>query len=312
MVSFRRVVLAVAVVSLASTVVSAGGSPSTGAAAVRHPVEAAFTALGPFATTHTVIIKGGSPEYELFYPRHYHALGFQSPIITWGNGTNAVPDMYSTLLSHFASYGFTVIATTLTNTGSGREIDAAARYLVAMDSTHGSVFNGHLNVHRVAAAGHSQGATGAVRVATSDPTLITSLMTFSLPASRWSGINSDCPVISDCEKDLSLVHQPTFLVSTHGLIDSIIASPATEKAYFGQVRGQAALGIIDRSGGVVADHSSLQNNASGGQPSGELGYSTAWLEYTLLGNRRAATAFTGTHPELTSNDNWPGSRTKKR
>ena len=34
------------------------------------------------------------------------------------------------LLRHLASYGFTVIASTLPNTGSGREIDAAAHYLV--------------------------------------------------------------------------------------------------------------------------------------------------------------------------------------
>jgi hypothetical protein len=36
----------------------------------------------------------------------------------------------SVFLSHLASYGFTVIASTLPNTGSGNEIDAAAHYLV--------------------------------------------------------------------------------------------------------------------------------------------------------------------------------------
>ena len=39
----------------------------------------------------------------------------------------------SVLLSHLASYGFTVIASTLPNTGSGNEIDAAAHYLVAQN-----------------------------------------------------------------------------------------------------------------------------------------------------------------------------------
>jgi hypothetical protein len=41
-----------------------------------------------------------------------------------------------------------------------------------------------------------------------------------------------------------------------------------------------------------------------------LGYATAWLEYQLLGNVTAAGAFTGAHPELVSNANWPGSATK--
>jgi len=43
---------------------------------------------------------------------------------------------------------------------------------------------------------------------------------------------------------------------------------------------------------------------------GFLGYATAWLEYQLRGNATAAAAFTGAHPELVSNTNWPGSVTK--
>ena len=311
MARFGQVLAAVAVSAMASTVVLVGPLSASGAASARHPVEAAFSAPGPFATTTGTVMHGAGAEYDLFYPRHYRALGFKSPIVTWGNGTDAVPTMYATLLSHLASYGFTVIATTLTNTGSGREMDAAAHYLVAMNSTAGSAFEGRLDVHRVAAVGHSQGATGAVRVATMDPMLITSLMTFSLPDSKWTGTNPDCPVITDCEKNLALVRQPTFLISTHGPIDAIIAPPATERAYFRQVQGRAALGIIATSGGAVADHSSLQDVAYGGHPTGELGYATAWLEYTLRGNGRAAAAFAGPHPELTVNANWPGSRARR-
>jgi hypothetical protein len=43
----------------------------------------------------------------------------------------------------------------LPNTGSEREIDAAARYLVKANSTAGSVFAHHLDIHAVAAVGHS-------------------------------------------------------------------------------------------------------------------------------------------------------------
>jgi pimeloyl-ACP methyl ester carboxylesterase len=284
--------------------------PSPGASAVRSPVDVEFSAPGPYATATGVVTQGSTVEYDLFYPRRYSALGFKSPLVTWGNGTFAVPDMYSTLLRHFASYGFTVIATTLTNTGSGREIDAAAHYLVRMNSTRGSVFDGHLDVHRVAAVGHSQGATGAARVAIMDPKLISTLMTFSLPEARWAGTNSDCPVVTDCEENMHLVHQPAFLISTHGPLDAIIASPSAELAYFDQVQGRAALGIVATSEGAVADHSSIQNAANGGHPGGELGYATAWLEFTLRGNRRAASAFEGLHPELVANPDWPGSRVR--
>ena len=255
-------------------------------------------------------MKGSTVEYDLFYPSNYGSVGFKSPIITWGNGTGGVPDMYSTLLLQFASYGFTVIATTRKNTGSGREIDAAAHYMVKMSTTPGSVFSGHLNVHRVAAVGHSQGADGAARVAIMDPKLITTLITFSLPAASLDTTNPDCPVVSDCEENMASVRQPAFLISTYGPEDSYISSPRVERAYFSEVKGRAALGIIKTSGGVKVDHASIENATSGGNPGEEIAYATAWLEFILRGNRQAAQAFTGPHPELTSNPDWPGSKVK--
>ena len=281
-----------------------------GAAVVQLPIEAAFSTPGPFATTTGMVMKGSAVEYDLFYPSNYGSVGFKSPIITWGNGTGDVPDMYSTLLLQFASYGFTVIATTRKNTGSGREIDAAAHYMVKMNTTLGSVFYGHLNVHRVAAVGHSQGATGAARVAIMDPKLITTLITFSLPSANVATTNPDCPVVSDCEENMASVHQPTFLISTYGPEDRYIASPRVERAYFGEVKGRAALGTIRTSGGVKVDHASIENATFGGNPGEEIAYATAWLEFTLRGNRQAAQAFTGPHPELTSNPDWPGSKVK--
>jgi pimeloyl-ACP methyl ester carboxylesterase len=283
---------------------------SAGAAVVPLPVEAAFSAPGPFATTTGTVMKGSKVEYDLFYPSDYASVGFKSPIITWGNGSGDVPDMYSTLLLQFASYGFTVIATTRKNTGSGREIDAAAHYLVKMNATQGSLFYGHLNVHRVAAVGHSQGALGAARVAVMDPKLITTLITFSIPAASLDTTNPDCPVVTDCEVNMASVHQPAFLISTYGPEDRFISSPRVDRAYFSQVKGRAALGTIKTSDGVKVDHASIQNATDGGNPGEEIAYATAWLEFTLRGNRQAARAFTGPHPELTSNPDWPGSKVK--
>jgi pimeloyl-ACP methyl ester carboxylesterase len=271
-----------------------------------YPISSAFEGTGPFGTTATTVTAGDAT-YDVFRPSHYTALGFKSPIVTWGNGTNATPAMYTTLLSHFASYGFTVIATTLVNTGSGREIAAAARYLIKADATSGNEFTGHLDTHEVAAVGHSQGATGAVRVATMDPRLIASVMTFSLPNRKWSAPNPDCPVKADCEAHPGLVTQPIFFISTHGPLDAIIASPATERADFESVRGRAALGIIAASGGRTADHNSVQDVEVGGNPQSELGYATAWLEFTLRADTKAAAAFRGHHPELPSNRDWPQS-----
>src|SRR5712692_1369663 len=208
----------------------------------RYPVQAAYTLPGPYATTTgTVKDPTGKAIYDLFYPRHYAALGFKSPIVTWGNGTTGRPAMVSTLLGHLASYGFTVIASTSGWTGSGKQIAAAAHYLAAQDTTAGSVFYHKLDVHKVAAVGHSQGAGGAVRAATNDPTLITTVLTFSLPNTFWARPNPGCPTRRDCVPNPAALTQPVFFISTYGPFDSFIASPATERAFSNSTTVHTAL-----------------------------------------------------------------------
>jgi hypothetical protein len=310
----RRVAAALSAAALMATLTTAltgaarqPASPAQPSPAL--PVQAAFSPSGPYATA-TGTVTAGTAVYDVYRPGNYAALGFKSPIVTWGNGTNGTPAQVSVLLRHLASYGFTVIASTLPNTGSGREIDAAAHYLVTQNGVAASVFHGHLNVNEVAAVGTSQGATGAVRAATSDPALIKTVMTFSLPNAVWAAPNPDCLTAADCTAHPDALTRPAFFVSTHGFFDSIIASPATERAYFLSAPVHAALGIIKNSDGKPADHASIEDPAAGGNPGAFLGYATAWLEYQLRGNVTAAGAFTGLHPELLSNPNWPGSAVK--
>ena len=276
-----------------------------------YPVQAAYTPPGPYATTTgTVTGAAGDVVYDLYYPASYSSLGFKSPIITWGNGTAGKPAMVSDFLGHLASYGFTVIASTSGWTGSGKQIDAAAHYMAAQNSVAGSVFDGQLDVHEVAAVGLSQGAGGVVRAATNDPALITTVLTFSLPNTLWALPNPGCPTRADCLANPAALTQPVFFISTHGPFDAVIASPATERAFYNSTTVRAALGILRNSDGKRADHASIENTTNGGNPGGELGYATAWLEYQLRGDATAAGAFTGAHPELVSNTNWPGSATK--
>ena len=141
-----RVAAALSATLLLATLTGAARQPGPS-----YPVQAAFASPGPYATTTgTVQDAAGTVIYDLYYPSHYAALGFKSPIVTWGNGTGGTPGKVSALLGHLASYGFTVIASTLPNTGSGIEIDAAAQYLAAQASATGSVFQGHLNIDEVA------------------------------------------------------------------------------------------------------------------------------------------------------------------
>src|SRR5690348_251760 len=147
-----------------------------------YPVQAAFASPGPYATTTgTVTDSSGTVIYDVYRPSNYAALGFTSPIVTWGNGTGASPAKVSDLLGHLASYGFTVIASTLPNTGSGNEIDAAAHDLVTQNGVATSVYHGHLDTGEVASVGTSQGTGAAVQAATTTPSLIHAGITITLP-----------------------------------------------------------------------------------------------------------------------------------
>lgn len=308
-------------VSLWSTV-AAGGSagPNTS-------VSARFGQANPEArwreAERTIVSGPSRTTYQVFYPSDYPALGFKSPIIAWGNGTAAAPtsSFYPALVAQLVSWGFTVVAPDLANTGSGTEILAGARLMVAEDDLPGPFFH-HLATDEIAAVGHSQGATGAIRAAAAGGSLIKTTMTFSLPWNGqgprgssfsansgaphgWSGPNQDCPTWQTCWPDPGALRQPTFLVSTHGALDAAIAPPVVEQCYLQELRAPSALGIVlDSPAGSAtrADHDAIS-----AAPSALLGYATAWLLYELRHDAGAAKAFTGAHPQLLTDSNWPGS-----
>src|ERR1700761_7063319 len=97
----RRVGAALAAAALTASLTGAARHPTP-----LYPVQAAFASPGPYATTtETVTDSAGTVIYDVFRPSDYAALGFTSPIVTWGNGTGASPAKVSDFLSHLASYG---------------------------------------------------------------------------------------------------------------------------------------------------------------------------------------------------------------
>jgi hypothetical protein len=65
-----------------------------------YPVEARYQHAGR-SQVHTDTLSDGSGSYRLYYPADLG--GGRHPIVTWGNGTGAVPEQYSGLLRHLAS-----------------------------------------------------------------------------------------------------------------------------------------------------------------------------------------------------------------
>ncbi|MFC4008905.1 alpha/beta hydrolase family protein [Nonomuraea purpurea] len=250
-----------------------------GPAQAADTIEAHYKVAGPWT-----VATADAPGYKLYYPADLGAGGVKHPIITWGNGTGAVPTQYSGLLTQFASWGFAVVASTDTTTGTGSEMIDAAQYLIARNTDSSSVFSGKLDVTRVGAVGHSQGAGGAVNTATESGGLIDTVVPIALPAPIWVSPGDAFSV--------SRLTCPVLFVS--GANDTIISPNSALRTYYGQVPGAAAKALLKGAG-----HNTIQ-----GTGGGFLGYVTAWLMYRLQGDTYARDAFAGSSPELNTNTAW--------
>jgi len=231
-------------------------------------IETRYAARGPLETSHASI-----PGYELDYPS-YMAEG-EHPIITWGNGTFAIPLIYQGLLDHFASYGFVVIASTSTMTGSGQEMLGGVDWLVDENSRAGGIFFNKIDIDHVGAAGHSQGGGGTINAGT-DPRV-----TCTAPIEPIPGRVADLqgPMFLIAASDDALVPASWVTASTY--------DPAPVPTIYGIAQGAGHLTPL-ADGGMMR------------------GYLTAWFCAELLGDEDARKAFFGENEncEICNNDNW--------
>jgi hypothetical protein len=120
-------------------------------------VGTSFEAQGPYRVTQASA--GGN---TFFFPANAGEGGVRHPVILWGNGTGAPVASYRGLLNHYASHGFVVAAANTTNAMSGREMLAGLDQVARWNGQSGHPLSGAVNLERVGATGHSQGAYGAV------------------------------------------------------------------------------------------------------------------------------------------------------
>ena len=218
-------------------------------------IEIQCAARGPLETSRSSI-----PGYELYYPSEMAAGAH--PIITWGNGTFAIPIVYQGLLDHFASYGFVVIASTSPMTGSGEEMLGGVDWLVDENSRAGSIFFNKLDIDHVGATGHSQGGGGTINAGT-DPRI-----TCTAPIEPVPGRVAD-------------LNGTMFLVA--GSQDSIVPSSWVTASTYDPALVPTVYGIAQG-----ADHLTPLLDAGMMR-----GYLTAWFSAELMGHVIAREAFFG-------------------
>ncbi|HTE48237.1 MAG TPA: hypothetical protein VK636_23530, partial [Gemmatimonadaceae bacterium] len=102
--------------------------------------------------------------YSLYRPAKLEE-GKKYPIITWGNGTCALPEGYGTLLKHWASHGFFVVAANSRQVGMNSVMTKALDWAFAANMDSASPYFGKIDTERVGAAGHSQGGMATINAA---------------------------------------------------------------------------------------------------------------------------------------------------
>ncbi|WP_156753307.1 poly(ethylene terephthalate) hydrolase family protein [Actinokineospora pegani] len=186
------------------------------------------------------------------------------PVILWGNGTGAIPGVYSGLLRHLASHGFIVAAANTPQSNSGQEMLAGLSWLRAANANPVSPYRGKVDLDHVGAVGHSQGGAGAINAA-ADPAVDTTVALQPGPLATPERL-----------------HGPILFLS--GERDSIVDPE------------RLVLPLYERSAGVPAWYAELAGAThftpvpDGG---GYRGVITAWFLYNLTGDQRAAAEFTG-------------------
>ncbi|WP_225726388.1 MULTISPECIES: hypothetical protein [unclassified Nocardia] len=277
------------------------------------PLEAKYLRPGPFGVIERIgfgCCDATGAKYDIWYPAE---LGdSRHPIILWGNGTNAVTTQYAYLLRHLASWGFVVIGTENTNTGSGAEIRGSLDFLLRTADDPADPLHDRLDRDAVGAMGHSQGAAGVLNALRDAGGAIKTAVPVEVPAQLW------CSSPIRCADPRALGAGSVFLVN--GSADGVISPSRQGIAWqaIGLQSNQAYYEAIPASSPKVwatlngPNHNDVQGQPDCAQASkpcttgvyGYLGFPTAWFLAELGGDAQARAAFAPGGELFTPSPNW--------
>ncbi|WP_058302967.1 poly(ethylene terephthalate) hydrolase family protein [Gorillibacterium timonense] len=228
----------------------------------------------------------GEALYRIYYPAFQGDESY--PVISWGNGTGATPDRYDELLTHLASWGFIVIDSYSTTTGTGKEISDAIDYLINENQLANSLFYQKIQTEQIGVAGHSQGSTGVINAHTNfaSGSLIKTVVSIALPALKYAD--------PEDVYDTSRITAPFLIMG--GTRDFLISPVSTNKLALHTTNASTPVMMGMAKG---AAHTAIEGNGGNHR-----GYLTAWMRYWLLDDQEAMKAFHGDASEMMQNPNW--------
>lgn len=268
-------------------------------------IEAEYTAMGDYEVSYAeypaldVLIK----QYKVWYPSALEEGSQEWPIVVMANGTGVPASRYEPIFQHLASWGFVVIGNEQQASWQGDGSEGALELLIRLNEDPESAFYQKLDLECVGAAGHSQGAIGAINGVTNQPNgwRYKALYTASTPSSRYA-------MTLNWNYDVSKIQIPYFMAAGTGLLDAgeeglpevvedtqeISISPLwSQEENYSLIPNTTPKLRARRTG---ADHAEML-------PWGD-GYMTAWFMYWLQGDQEAGKAFFGEGAEILSNPCW--------
>jgi hypothetical protein len=145
--------------------------------------------------------------YTLFRPEKFEP-GKKYPILSWGNGTCALPQGYQHLLRHLASHGFWVIAANSRFTGDGSAQKKGIDVMIALSKDAKHAAFERVDAEKVGLFGHSQGGL-STSAASADTRADTAVILNSggggsrIPTYYVTGEQDLAPFLSELSYDLA-------------------------------------------------------------------------------------------------------------
>jgi pimeloyl-ACP methyl ester carboxylesterase len=196
--------------------------------------------------------------------------GEKYPVISWGNGTCGQSGGYATLLATVASHGFVVIAANSRFTDAGnREMLRALDFAKASNEDPASGLYQKLDLEKVGAMGHSQGASATFNAA-SDPRIKAIIL--------WNGGSRGA---SPAKPFLTVSGDRDTGATTTDMLKTAVEAATMPAAWLYYHK-------ILETGGNVTGHLTLMQ-----QPERVTDVTVAWWKYMLRGDAEAKKMFVG-------------------
>lgn len=227
--------------------------------------------------------KGPGSNYTTITPKELAQSERKHPILIWGPGAGAYPEIYKSLLDHIATHGFVIVS--YNTTPQGPELNEGIDWILEESKRDGSPFYNKLDTAKIAMGGQSAGSLATFQ-AGGDERLTTTL---HINGGTFDGNVSELkrPALFICGDDPAVS-------GGDGTWESDLARPNCDRD-FETIDIPVWYGIV-----VGSSHTTVIDNPMSGRPTGAqeikqayLAANAAWLRWQLAGDETMKAFFVG-------------------